>query len=266
MWQVKKVRILHVPRFIRASKRAGDHIFNMSFDAIFLPLPEEMSETLRCFLLEKTEEDELWDEYTKLTEANEPMTLFLKRFFSPIFNSLKAKFKLNKFDVYCYHDVTTHVENAVLSEKQLLLEFRCKATGKLFLDEWRQLVKKYIERGEGNYKRLLILLNKYYEPIILVHCTSARFLKEGLRGWKVRVDYTHHYWRPPLEQLLIYSMIHGVDGILEEDFEKAIRQQLDYLDFVLAEESIDAAHEKWARKAAKILVSKRNSSLALKKV
>ncbi|MBS7247514.1 MAG: hypothetical protein QXW47_02090 [Candidatus Jordarchaeales archaeon] len=255
---MEKVMILHVPRFMNASRLAGKRILNVYFDAFFLPLPEEMNEAMRSFLLNEIEEDEIWNEYRILTGANEPMTRFLKNFFSPIINSLKVKFGQNEFDIYCYHNATTHAENANLSEEQLLLEFRCKATGKLFLDEWRQLLKKLVGESEENYyRKLLILLSRHYEPVILTYDASVRFLKEKLSDWRVKVEYTYYYWRSPMEQLLVYSMIHGVDGITKEDFEKAVKQQIDYLDFILAEKNIDIAHEKWAEKASKSLVRRR---------
>lgn len=256
---MKEVTILHVPRFMSASKRAGNRILSAYFDAFFLPLPEEMNETMRSFLLNKIEEDEIWNEYKMLTGANEPMTRFLKNFFSPIVNSLKTIFRQNKFDIYCYHNATTHVENTILSEEQLLLEFRCRATGKLFLDEWKQLLRKLVGKSEKDYKKLLILLSKHHEPVILTHDASVRFLKEKLKlmDWEVKVEYTYYYWRSPMEQLLLYGIIHGVDGITKEDFEKAIKQQINYLDFILAEENIDVAHEKWSEEVSKSLVRRR---------
>lgn len=248
--------ILHVPRFICASKQAGNFILNADFDAFFLPLPEEMNESVRSFLVNEMEEDELWNEYKILTEANEPLTRFLKNLFSPIINSLKVRFKRSKFDIYCYHNATIHAENAIISEEQLLLEFRCKTTGRLFLDEWRQLLKRIVEGNEEkdreNHKRLIILLSRYHKPVILTQDVSIRFLKEELIDWKVKAEYTYHYWRSPMEQLLVYSMIHGVDIIKKEDLEKVIKQQIDYIDLILAEENVDIAHEKWTEKISSL--------------
>ncbi|MEM4679189.1 MAG: hypothetical protein QXP17_02725, partial [Candidatus Jordarchaeales archaeon] len=258
------VILLHVPRFVEAGRRAGEYILSKEFDALFIPLPEELSETTRCVLLELVEEGELWKEYMELTGASEPATRYLGKVFSPILNALKVKYKLMKFDVYCYHDVTKHIESAALSEKQLLLEFKCKATGKLFLNEWKQLLNAYLSEGNKvweSYEKLLTLLTNYREPVVITHSINTRFLRKVLNRWKVKVSYSYHYWRSPLEQLLVYGIIKGVNNIADDVLEQAVRQQIEYIDLILTEESVDIAHEKWSGKVARILVSKKMRQL-----
>ncbi len=248
----REIVILHVPRFMKASKQASIQIFEMNFDAIFFPLPEEIGKSLKDLLVGDIEEDELWYDYKCATRASEPMVRFLKRFLSPILNALKTKIKLSKFDVYCYDEAAKHAENASLSERQLYLEFKCRATGRLFLDEWRRIIEECTEREAENYRKLIVLLRRCSKPLVVTHDVSVKplrnALKNALEGRKIKVSYTFSYWRLPLEQLLMRAMIFGVDAISPDDFMILVKKHLEFIDYILLEGSLDEAYEKWVMK------------------
>ncbi|MHA1607871.1 MAG: hypothetical protein ACTSWP_10115 [Candidatus Freyarchaeota archaeon] len=244
----KKIVILVVPGFLTASKYASSTISELFFDAFFLNLPEELNETLRLFLKGEIDEDEVWQDYASLTESSEPVVHATRRWFSPMLNALRKRFKEKAFDLYCYEEAQKHKEANQLLEEQLYLEFKCKVTGKLFLDEWKHIIKKCLDaNNKSSISRKIIVNVNDYSSVCILSRGRVRAFRQNLGGRKVKIKYMYHYWRPPLESLLILSSIYDIDKMPEEIFKDCIKQHLNYVEFILQAESLDSAHEKWVK-------------------
>jgi hypothetical protein len=78
-------------------------------------------------------------------------------------------------------------------------------------------------------------------------CGSASTIVNVLRenGYPIQVRYAITYLKPPLVALLAGARIRGLDNITDREIESGVKMRLQYLNFVISGENLDAAHRRW---------------------
>jgi len=246
------ITLMVASRFRSSSERASLLLENLDFDAIFLSFPEELSESLNLYSMGKMTEEEFWCDYTALTGLSAPFANFLRYKLEPILNKLPLIKDKHDFDIYCFEDLRNHVQLKGFIERQLLLEFKSRATGKLYTDEWRTLIREQLAAGKILEEKIAETIQEKsmnHKNSLIIYAGFAKTLKKRLRSkYNVKVICLENYWKPPLDVLKTLLALKGVDKIPDNLINLCIKQHLKYLDYVLLNDDVDTAHSIWFEK------------------
>lgn len=243
------ITLIVASRFKSSSERASLTLETLDFDALFLSFPEELSESLNLYSVGEISEEEFWNDYITLTGLSTPFASSLKYKLGPIIGKLPSIKHLHDFAIYCFEDLQHHIQLRGFTERQLLLEFKSRATRKLYPNEWRILL-----RGELDARKLLdqkiadTILEKgmNHENSVIIFAGSAKNLKKRIHSkYDVKVICLENYWKPPLDVLKTLFASKGIDKTPDEIVKLCIKQHLKYLDYVLLYDDVDTAHSVW---------------------
>jgi hypothetical protein len=238
-------------RFRSSSERASLLLENLDFDAIFLSFPEELGESLNLYSAGDISEEEFWNDYITLTGLSTPFANSLKYKLGPLINKLSLIKLDHEFTIYCLEDLQHHIQLRGLSERQLLLEFKSRATGKLDADEWRIILSEELETGKLLEEKIVEnILEKgiNHKNSVIIYSGFVKNLKRELRSnYEVKVICLEHYWKSPLEVLKTLFASKGVDKIPDNTVKLCVKQHLKYLDYILLYDDVDTAHTIWSK-------------------
>jgi hypothetical protein len=236
-------------RFKSSSEHASLLLENLEFDALFSSFPEELSESLNLYTVGDISEEEFWNDYTAITDSSTPFASSLRYKLGPIIDKLPSIKHKHDFHIYCYEDLQCHIQLRDFTVRQLLLEFKSRATGKLYTDEWRILLREELNTGKLLQEKIVdtILEKGRNHRNSVIICTSfLKNLKKRLRSkYIVKVICLENYWKPPLEVLKTLFASKGIDKIPDNVVNLCIKQHLNYLDYVLLYVDVDTAHNIW---------------------
>jgi len=222
---------------------------NLDFDAVFLSFPEELGESLNLYCGGDISEEEFWSDYITLTGLSTPFANSLRYKLGPIIDKLPSIKHNHDFDIYCFEDLQHHIRLRGFTERQLLLEFKSRATGKLDADEWRILLREELETGKLLEEKIVeTILEKgmNHEKSVIICAGFVKNLKRRLRSkYEVKVICLESYWKPPLEVLKTLFASKGTDKIPDNIVKLCIKQHLKYLDYILLYDDVDTAQTIW---------------------
>jgi hypothetical protein len=244
------VTLIVASRFRSSTERASLLLENLDFEAIFLSFPEELGESLSLYSVGDISEEEFWNDYITLTGLSTPFANSLRYKLGPLINKLSS-IKLNHdFDVYCFEDLKNHVRLRGFTERQLLLEFQSRATGKLDADEWRIIINEELETEKLSEEKIVEnILEKgmNHKNSVIICAGYVKNIKRKLRpNYKVKVICLENYWKAPLDVLKTLLTSKGIDKISDNTIQLCIKQHLKYLDYILLYDDIDTAHTIWS--------------------
>ncbi|WXG40605.1 MAG: hypothetical protein WED07_07390 [Candidatus Freyarchaeum deiterrae] len=247
-----RIILIVASRFRSSSEHASLLLENLGFDSIFFSLPEELGESLNLYSVGDISEDEFWNDYTTLTGLSTPFANALRYKLGPLINKLPSIKLEHDFEIYCFENLQQHIRLKGLTERQLLLEFKSRATGKLDADEWRIILREELETGkkleEKIAENILEKAMNHKNPVVI--CAGFAFVKNLksmlLPNYEVRVICLEHYWKPPLDVLKTLFASKGIDKIPYNIVMLCIKNHLKYLNYILHYDNVDTAHTIWS--------------------
>lgn len=242
------ITLVVASRFRSSSERASLLLENLNFDSLFLSFPEELSESLNLYSMREMTEEEFWCDYTALTGLSAPFANALRYKLGPILNKLPLIRRKHDFTIYCFEDLKNHVQLKRFTERQLLLEFKSRATGKVYTDEWRTLIREQLEAGKILEEKIVETIQEKlsHKNSLIIYAGFVKTLKKKFCSkYNVKVVCLENYWKPPLDVLKTLFELKGVDTIPDDIVNLCIKQHLKYLDYVLLHDDADTAHSIW---------------------
>jgi hypothetical protein len=239
--------------FRNAYSRVTQWLKSNQWSSLFLPLPEDFEPFLSAFSREEITEGQLWQAYAILTGLPEPFINALRYRIDPLIQYLSEICgPRSGRDVFCYHDLRSHVESSKIAEKILLMEFRARAKRRIDPNEWRRILMEELNLARDNWKMLFEsiadrAINR--SPAVLCYDGSLRRLKSSLlkMGFKAEIINLGTCWRSPLDVLRVMLSNRGPDGVNNAEIEQCVREQISYLNLVMRSRNIDEDHETWTQ-------------------
>jgi len=249
-----KVVALLTLGFRRAYQRAVEWLRSIAWNALHLNLPAEFESFVRAYVGRTITEEELWRNYVYLTGSQTPFVRVLRSQLNPVLDCLKqfATITLEP-TIYCYQDLSSHIESRRLSEKVLMLEFRERVGRNVQAEEWRKLLSEELryanDAWQGSVGNIVEKARRHSRNIMLYggHLKPLRQSLE-VEGFSVEIICPQTYWRSPIDSLRTIFWMKGAGNVTDEEIEYYVERQIEYLDLVLSCDNIDEAHESWAHR------------------
>lgn len=226
--------------------------FSDNLNALFLDFPTELEGYIEKYVYREIRMKELWSYFQELTDLKEPYINALKYTMNPILKYLPDFLdKSSNVKLYCYQDLYFFKNNMDLNEKFLLLTYRVKATNKIEITEWKNLLFDEVETGKAYYlknlRNILRNLNENGGNIIIFRNFIKKLQDELLRisKSKLKTIYLMNYWRSPLEYLSFQVFLKN--KVSDKLIKICIKEHVSYIDFVLTSDNLDDAHLKWSK-------------------
>ncbi|MFX0135052.1 MAG: hypothetical protein ACFFDN_15530 [Candidatus Hodarchaeota archaeon] len=220
--------------------------------ALFLDFPTDLEGSIEKYFYREISVKKLWNYFQELTDLKEPYINALKYAMNPILEYLPDFLdKVSNLKLYCYQDLYFFKNNMDLNEKYLLLTYRVKATNKIEIPEWRNLLYDEVETGKAYYLKnlsyILRNLNENGGNIIIFRNFIKKLRDELLRikKSKLKTIYLMNYWRSPLEYLLFQVFLKN--KVSDNLIKICVKEHVRYIDFILTSNSLDDAHLKWSK-------------------
>jgi hypothetical protein len=238
------------PRLRDAMWRAGKIISFELPDLALVDMPIEAQQIVHSFLDFDRTLDQFWSDYERATGLPGPFVRAARYSWDYFLLELrKAKLVKPELKVACYGSLQDEKNRTRLSEKLLALELRSKIS-RIDVNEWHGYLAEELVSSQSSFKdaydRLICRLRGGLKKAVL-WCGSASPIVNVLRknGCPVQVRYVVSYLKPPLTMLLAIARIRGLDNITDREIETGVKMHLQYLDFVISGENLDAAHRRW---------------------
>jgi hypothetical protein len=250
------VTILYVPGHERITEKAIEKIEDSSFDAVFVGLPEDLETTVEDYIDGGIPEETVWKEYEIVTGLHKRFAEPVRCRIQPLLRHLtRRKLVEPETRVFCYQDLSSHVETGRAAERVLLLLVAERVRRQVQVEEWRNALLEELESTKTSWERSLEnLVEKAVrqDRNIVMHTGLISPLRDRLVDQDLSVTLLScgEYWRSPIEVLRILLWLKGSDGVSDEEIQHCVQEQMRYLDFVLSSESLDIAHERWASRRA----------------
>ncbi|MGA3296065.1 MAG: hypothetical protein ABSD41_01290 [Candidatus Bathyarchaeia archaeon] len=242
--------LIFTPKLREAMWSAGKLIMFELPDLVLVEIPIEMHGIVRGFLDFDRSLDQFWLDYERATGLAGPFVRAARYSWDHFLLELrKAKLVKPELKVACYGSVEDEKDRTRLSEKLLALELRSKIS-RIDVKEWRGYLAEELLSSQSTFKsaydRLIGSLRGGLRKAVL-WCGSASPIVNVLRknGCPLQVHYVLTYLKPPLVALLAVARIRGLDNITDREIETGVKMHLQYLDFVISGENLDAAHRRW---------------------
>jgi hypothetical protein len=234
--------------FKKVYEKASNWLRKISWDSLFLDLPNELDPFIKAYVKGKIDEQQFWENCVTLTGLEEPFIKSLKLRYHSVLNSLK-EIRVNDRRINCYRDLESYIKQSKIIEKILLLELRHRIGRKLEIKEWTnvlfeeekiskkswyQATENIIEEAEENTRNVIL----YEGSLELV-----KHLKKGSN--KVKIILLENYWKSPLDILRTIIWKYGFDHISDEKIIYYLNLQQKYLGLIIYSKDVDKAHQNW---------------------
>jgi len=220
-------------------------------ERFLINFPSHLSCELEEFGFGNLTTDEFWEIYKEKCNVNEPFLNALKYKYNPILESLPDLYeKLPDLQIMPYQNLS-YIEKVSELEEEILLEtFRARLTGKIKVEEWKELLSDDYEWNatfrEKNEETILNNIDKDKNYLILYEGYVKSLLqKMRAMGYFPRINFLKEYYRSPLEMFIYEIGKNGSENISDECIKKCIKDHIRYVELILYEKSIDDAHKKW---------------------
>jgi len=242
--------LILAPKLREAMRKAGELVLFELPDQALVEIPIEMQAIVGRFLDFDRSLDQFWSDYARVTGLAEPFVRAARYSCDDFLLELrKAKLVKPELQVACYGSLQDEKDRSRLSEKLLALELRSKIS-RIDVKDWRGYLAEELQSSESSFKNaydnFVGLLRAGLKTAILWSASAGpivNFLRQNSCPFRVR--YVMTYLKPPLTVLLAVARIRGLNNIMDHEIEIAVRMHLQYLDYVVSSENLDAAHKRW---------------------
>ncbi len=200
---------------------------------------------------------EFWEDWKQLFGLTDPFVNALQNQLDPVLQVIPFLFKKKpEIRIIPYQDNYYFQMTEQFKEQIFLLTYKTRVTKKINLKAWKELLHDDYEwtesQNEKNIENILKNLQNKNQSAILYQ-GSARNLRKilKLKGYHPKMKYLMKYWRAPLEVLTYLIGLKGIQNIPERCIDQCIQEHVSYIDFILTEPSIDAAHKRWTNETFK---------------
>ncbi|MFX1298857.1 MAG: hypothetical protein ACFFD2_28860 [Promethearchaeota archaeon] len=200
---------------------------------------------------------EFWGSWKEFFNLEEYFINALRYRFDPIIQLIPFMIEKNpKIQIIPYIDDHYFQMTEKLKERFFILTYRTKSTGKINLEAWKELLLEDFEWNksykESLDKNLLKCLRNKTQFVILYQGYS-KYLRISLnkRGINPKIRHFGSYWRAPLEVLSYLISLKGINNIPNHCIQQCIKEHIAYVNIILSEPSLDAAHKHWTHKTFK---------------
>jgi len=245
---LKRLTILLTFGFRDAYRKVAEWLRRHPWDLLFLDLPKESEPFIKACAEKKATAIEFWRSYGLLTGLAEPFVNSLRLRFQSILEGIRNA-HLRGREIRCYRDLKSYIDEKKILERIFLLEFRYQVTGRLEVEEWKDILCREMETAGDTWNRAVERILEEAEPnsrnTVLYggHLESTNRLRRP--HTELEVILLEDYWKSPLDILRTLLWRHGTDKISDERIESYLKLQKKYLDLVIGSKDVDEAHRAW---------------------
>jgi len=252
------VEVFALPTHLRvASERMAEVIRGSEFDALFLNLSRRLNELVRA-LAEGAPYEEFIEMVRERALIPEPLSSW-EYWVKPILLAVRGILNEKpELEIWCYKRPDIVQLSAEVAEDVARLVLRTCVTGRVDLEEWRILLRRFLEASSDSIREEAEYISERSrgkERAICISGITGRRLKEDLSRCMVDARLSYPivpYHLTPIE-VLMREVERELRGSVTEDdrFLQIIRCHVKFVrDYILTSRTYDEAYFKWAKHAA----------------
>ncbi|MFX1297995.1 MAG: hypothetical protein ACFFD2_24490 [Promethearchaeota archaeon] len=256
----RDIQIFVLNKLRSSSIKVADWLLRSDWipDMLLINLPQSTQEVLEEYGNGMISDQAFWMQWKELFDLSDPFINALRYRFHPLLQAIAYFYKKNpQIKVIPYEADYSFLTGECLKEQFMLLLYRARATQKIDLKGWKEVLYDEFQWNKSNQKKIEenVLINLQKQKSCANLCLGgSKALRDFLlkNGYSVRMRYFGSYWRDPLEVLSYLISLKGPQNISDPCIQACIKNHISYLDFILKENTIDAAHQRWAQQTFKI--------------
>jgi len=249
------VEVFALPTHLRAaSERMAEVLRGSEFDALFLNISRRLNKLVKALaegapyeeFIERAREEALIPEPLSSWEyAEKPILLAVKGILN----------ERPELEIWCYKRPEAVQLSVRVAEEIARLVLRTCLTGKVDLDEWRSLLRRFSEASAGfleDEAEYVAERARGKERAICISGINGRRLKEHLSRCKVKASLSYPvvpYHLTPIE-VLVREVERERRSSVEDDERiiKIIRYHVNFVrNYILTSRTYDEAYFKWVK-------------------
>ncbi len=252
------VEIFAMPTSLRASSvKAAEIISEGNFDSIFLNFSRDLTDPVRS-LAEGVPYDLFLKRVKELNLVPEPFNSW-RYWAEPILLAIRGIINRKKhLKVWCYRLPDSIRFSAKVATEVARLTLRTSLTGKIKVDEWSDLIERFMKFSRGSLEKEAKFISKRIREVKRSICLSdmtGRILKDLLL--KMGINATLRYPFLPYHFVPIEVLTRIIRFKILDKTEKdrritqIVKNHISFIrEYVLTSQTYDEAYFRWIKKAA----------------